>query len=133
LPLLAAADRWRGARPWPAAPGVFRYSRATARGRHLLQSATAGSETFLLNTMPHGSQAEASQACRGLGGNLVSYRFAAEQLEVEAAFVSMGALIPSFHRSYLLGYQVGGPVPWRAPAPWRLARPGIACTRPAHS
>ncbi len=47
----------------------------------------------------------AELACNALGGHLVSYGSAAEQREVEAAFVAQGGIIPGYHQLYWLGLQ----------------------------
>jgi hypothetical protein len=60
--------------------------------------------TYVLNTsrLPF---VEAQATCNAQGGHLVYYDSLAEQSEVEAAFVSRGAFIPSYHKFYWIGYR----------------------------
>ncbi len=74
-------------------PGVYRYT-----------SPSTGND-YLLSTTPV-DQRSAEAACVLLGGHLVNYASYQEQLEVEAAFVFSGGLIPSHHQFYWMGLQV---------------------------
>lgn len=49
------------------------------------------------------SHAEARAFCGRNAANLVSYGSAAEQKEVEMAFINNGTLLPFFHKAYWMG------------------------------
>jgi hypothetical protein len=49
------------------------------------------------------SMAVAQQTCNANGGHLAAYSSLAEQAEVESFYLSIGWLLPSFHKQYWLG------------------------------
>ena len=49
------------------------------------------------------SQAEAEAICQAQGGHLAGYASDYEQTEIESAYVQLGFLVPSFHRTYWMG------------------------------
>jgi hypothetical protein len=89
----------------PTAPPLAAEPRAYAT-----YSDPATKVRYTLFTQP-ANFAGASARCRALGGNLVSYTSAAEQLAVERALVLQGTLIPAFHQRYWLGLAVVPPDP----------------------
>ena len=73
-----------------AGPGVSHYT-------------SKANVSYYLNTS-ESAHAEAEATCAEWGGHLVIYSYNnTEQLEVEGYFVSIGALIPSFHELYWMG------------------------------
>jgi hypothetical protein len=60
--------------------------------------------TYILNTTKADFKS-AQRSCNQAGGHLVSYVSAAEQVDVETYYTSLGVLFPKFHRTYWIGLQ----------------------------
>jgi hypothetical protein len=74
-----------------AAPDVFYFAKSNF-----------STDTYILNTN-YMTYQEARAFCGRNAANPVSYGSAAEQKEVEMAFINNGTLLPFFHRSYWMG------------------------------
>jgi hypothetical protein len=66
---------------------------------------TSTNVTFYFNATAT-DQASAEAACALSGGHLAAYTSAQEQNEVEQYYISLGYILPSFHKGYWTGLQV---------------------------
>lgn len=73
-------------------PNTFYYTSPKTRAQYMLNTSA---DTFN----------NAETACNLLGGHLAMFESLSEQQEVEAAFISDGGLIPSFHQNYWFGLE----------------------------
>ena len=76
---------------------------AAAPGEYVYVSNVTNA-TYLLNTTKVDFKT-AQRTCNLQGGHVVSYISAAEQVDVENYYVSLGVLFPKYHMTYWLGLQ----------------------------
>lgn len=81
--------------------GTTEFPTAATGRRRLTQSANTG-HTYMLNTTAT-TMPDASATCNSYGGQLVAYKSLREQQDVESYFLSLGVLLPTFHKTYWTG------------------------------